>query len=228
MKTSGQIYAAGVTTAGVIVFLTALSRWYVPDAVLFGIYVAAAAALSAVKIRVPGGNATVTAGFVVLLLSGVQLGWQATVVLAGICGLSQSFLLSQKRPTAIQAGFNFASLVLSSLLAVSSSTLALGQPNGNNLLASLMLMSTLLFLANLFLVSLVISLSSGSRWADTVRRCNFSSFPFYCTGAAVAFVALTAAPGGKPVVLLTTVLVMLSAISFYRDMVGLWAERLKQ
>ena len=224
MKTSAKIFAGGVAAAGAAVLAAAATRWELSDWPLFGLCLAAAIALSAVKIRVPGNTATVTGGFVMLLIGGALLGWQATVAIAALAGVAHTVLFCKKRPAVLQTAFNVGSLVLSALAAAAAPALAFGTPVAQQyLMASLLVSATVLFAVNLLLVATVVSLADQTPVWRTIARCNFSSFPFYGVGAVVAYAALSAAPN-REIPLLVTGLVMVSAVACYRELVDLWAR----
>src|SRR5262249_16562010 len=117
MSKMAKSYIALVVASGMALLLLAAGSWSSANLRQFAIYLGLAALASALKVRIPGMEGTISPNFLFLLLGMVALPFSQVAVMSLAAALVQSFWASAKRPRLVQVAFNAAALVLSSSLA---------------------------------------------------------------------------------------------------------------
>lgn len=186
MPSRAKAYIAFVITSGTILVLLAADWWSSANLRQFVIYLCLAAFASALKVRIPGMEGTISPNFVFLLLGMMALPYSQVVVVSVASALVQSLWASAKRPRFVQVAFSVAALILSSSLAYRFSHLILAGSGTESLLVSVILAGSIYFPLNSALVSIVIGLVEGQPLKQVYQRCYAWVFPYFIVGIAFA------------------------------------------
>ena len=180
------IYVWAVVTAGALLLAGAALHWESVDPAAFLVCAGLAAWASTRKVALPCLTATITPGFVFLLLAAGKLSWAETVVIGVICGLVQCLWRPRKRPGLLQICFNVGTLSISAGLAhgVSHGLAVTGLDPGSAPLLGVA--GVVLLVANTLLVSTVLCLVEDSPLRSVWRSLQFWSFAYYLAGGVVA------------------------------------------
>lgn len=113
--------------------LLAAGWWSSANPRQFVIYLCLAAFASALKVRIPGMEGTISPNFVFLLLGMMALPYSQVVAVSVAAALVQSLWASAKRPRFVQVAFSAAALILTSSLAYAFSHLILTESGTESL-----------------------------------------------------------------------------------------------
>src|SRR5215831_1747159 len=127
MSKTAKAYIALVITSGTLLLLLAAGSWSSANIRQFAIYLGLAALASALKVRIPGMESTMSPNFVFLLLGMVALPFSQIVVISLIAALFQSLWTNPKHVRLVQVTFGAATLVLSSGIAFAFSHFVAGK-----------------------------------------------------------------------------------------------------
>jgi hypothetical protein len=176
--------------------------------------------LSALKVRLPGLEGSVSLGFVVLLSAVIELSLMEVCLVAAVGALVQCLWAPAHRPKLVQVAFSAASFVLAGALAFATVRHWATASIGDSLMGQLGAAAAILYLANTLLVSTMLCLVEREPLTTIWRRSHFWVFPYYLVGAAGAAILVSTSRvyGWMPslLVLPTMVLVYVS----YRIQVG--------
>ena len=117
MSRKTKAYIALVIASGALLLVLAAGSWSSANLKQFVIFLGLAALASALKVRIPGMESTISPNFVFLLLAMVALPFSHVAAISLVAALVQSLWASAKRPRLLQVAFSAAALVLSSSLA---------------------------------------------------------------------------------------------------------------
>src|SRR6266576_2863280 len=215
MTTKAKLYIAIMTALAAVILAVAASQWNPKNVGHFVLFFALAMLGSAMKIRLPGFQTTISTSFVFILI-GIALFSFGETVLIGLGGaLVQSFWKTQRRK-AVQALFNAACLTVCAAAAFSASHSALAMLGLNSLAAMMVLGACVYVVLNTGLVSLVISLAEERPLREIWSSCYEWTFPYFLVGAAVAGLASAAGQGTNWGVTLLVVPTMYFVYVHYR------------
>ena len=186
MPSQAKAYIAFVIASGAILVLLAADWWSSANLRQFVIYLCLAAFASALKVRIPGMEGTISPNFVFLLLGMMALPYSQVVAISVTAALVQSLWASAKRPRLVQIAFSAAALILSSSLAYKFSHLFLTGTGTESLLVGVILAGSIYFPLNSALVSVVIGLVEGQPLKQVCPRCYAWVFPYFMVGIAFA------------------------------------------
>ena len=186
MSRTAKAYVALVIVSGTLTLLLAAGSWSSVNLKQFAIYLGLAALASALKVRIPGMEGTISPNFVFLLLGMVTLPFSHVVVISLTAALVQSLWASAKRPRLVQVAFSAAALVLSSSLAYKFAHFVLVGSGSDSLVVCVILASSIYFPLNSALVSMVIGLVEGHPLKLVFDRCHQFAFPYFMVGIAFA------------------------------------------
>lgn len=186
MPKTAKAYIALVITSGTLPLLLAASSWSSANLRQFAIYLGLAALASALKVRIPGIESTMSPNFVFLLMGTVALPFSHIAVISVTAALVQSLWASAKRPRLVQVAFNAAALVLSSSLAYKFAHLVLAGSATDSATVCVILAGSVYFPVNAGLVSVVIGLAEGQPFKQLCLRCYQWAFPYFMGGIAFA------------------------------------------
>src|SRR5689334_5978379 len=117
MSKTAKAYIALVIASGTLLSLLAAGSWSSVNLRQFAIYMGLAALASAMKVRIPGMESTMSANFVFLLLGMAVRPFWRVIAITLTASLVQSLWASSKRPRLVQVVFSAAALILSSGIA---------------------------------------------------------------------------------------------------------------
>jgi len=182
---NAKLYITLVIASGLALLLFAAGAWSSTNLLQFSIYLGLAVLASALKVRIPGHESTMSPNFVFLLLGIVALPFSQVVAISVAAALIQTIWASSKRVRLVQVAFNAAALVLTSGIAYAFSHLY-GGTSGEFVVVRLILAGSIYFPVNSALVSVVIGLAEGRPIKQVCQRCYEWEFPYFMGGIAFA------------------------------------------
>jgi diguanylate cyclase (GGDEF)-like protein/putative nucleotidyltransferase with HDIG domain len=184
MGIRAKIFVAVTTVNGAVVLAFALGHWQSANLPRFLCYLLVAVLASALKVRLPGIEGTMSVNFLFVLLGVLELGLPETLLIGCAATLVQCFWQARQKPSAVKVAFNIG--MMANAIWLSYFTyhriefmLGEGKPFG------LMVAAVVYFVANTLPVSIIISLTEGKPCRKIWSECYFWSFPYYLVGAAV-------------------------------------------
>jgi hypothetical protein len=185
MPRQAKVYIALITCTGAAVLLFAARSWSSANHAQFLALLGFAAFASALKIRVPGIESTMSPNFIFLLLAMMCCSFSEVVAIALVAALVQS-LWRAKRPRLVQVAFSAAALVLSATVAFQAAHFLLGLSASNSPVVFAVLAGSLYLPFNTALVSAVIGLVEGRSFVQVGRICYECAFPYFTGGLVFA------------------------------------------
>jgi hypothetical protein len=185
MSKTAKAYIALVIASGTLLLLLAAGSWSSANLRQFTIYLGLTALASALKVRIPGMESTMSPNFVFLLLGMAVLPFSQVVAITLTASLVQSLWASAKRPRLVQVVFSAAALILSSSFAYKFAHLVLAG-NGAAPVVCVILAGSVYFPVDSTLVSMVIGLVEGQPFKQVWLRCYQWAFPYFMGGIAFA------------------------------------------
>jgi hypothetical protein len=186
MPSKAKAYITLVIASGMLLLFLAAGSWSSSNLRQFAIDLGLAALASALKVRIPGIESTISPNFVFLLLGMVALPFSQVAVISLAAALVQSLWASAKRPRLVQVAFNAAALVVSSSLAYKFAHLVLAGSATESAVVCVILAGSIYFPVDSGLVSMVISLAEGQPFKRVCLRCYQWAFPYFMGGIAFA------------------------------------------
>jgi hypothetical protein len=186
MPSKAKAYITLVIASGMLLLFLAAGSWSSSNLRQFAIDLGLAALASALKVRIPGIESTISPNFVFLLLGMVALPFSQVAVISLAAALVQSLSASAKRPRLVQVAFNAAALVVSSSLAYKFAHLVLAGSATESAVVCVILAGSIYFPVDSGLVSMVISLAEGQPFKRVCLRCYQWAFPYFMGGIAFA------------------------------------------
>lgn len=186
MPSLAKAYIALVIAAGTLLLLLAAGSWSSGNLRQFAIYLGLAALASALKVRIPGMESTMSPNFVFLLMGMVALPFSQVAAISLAAALVQSLWASAKRPRLVQVAFSAATLLLSSSLAYRFAHLVLSGSATDSAVVCVILAGSIYFPVNSGLVAMVIGLAEGQPFKRVFLRCYQLAFPYFMGGIAFA------------------------------------------
>jgi hypothetical protein len=189
MPIKAKAYIAIVIVLGALTLLTcALAEPQLPDFRRFLECFILAILASTFKIRPAGLQSSISLNFVLFIIAIATLSLTESLLIAAGCAVVQCLWRYRTRPTVVQVLFNVSALMIA-VFAASISTERLRV--GPAYVPGLVMAGVVLFLANTWLVSLVLALLKERSPLAIWRECHACAFPYYVAGAVVA-VAISA------------------------------------
>ena len=186
MSKMAKSYITLVIASGMALLLLAAESWSSAHLKQFAIYLGLAALASALKVRIPGMEGTISPNFVFLLMGIVGLPFSQVAAIGLMAALVQSLWASAKRPRLVQVAFSAAALVLSSSAAYKFAHLVLAGSTTDSAVVCVILAGSIYFPVNSSLVSIVIGLVEGQPLKQVFLRCYQWAFPYFMGGIAFA------------------------------------------
>jgi hypothetical protein len=186
MPSQAKAYISLIIVSGTLLLLLAAGSWSPTNLRQFVIYLGLAALASALKVRIPGMESTMSPNFAFLLLAMVALPFWQVVAVSLVAALVQSLWASAKRPRLVQVAFSAAALVLSSSFAYKFSHLVLVGNGAEFPVVCVILAGSIYLPVNCALVSIVIGLVEGQPLRQVCVRCYEWVFPYFMVGIAFA------------------------------------------
>jgi len=186
MSKTAKSYIALVIASGALLLMLAAGSWSSANLRQFAIYLGLAALASALKVRIPGMEGTISPNFIFLLLGMVALPFSQVAVISLAAALVQSLWASTKRPRLVQVAFSSSTLVVCSALAYKFAHLVLAGSTADSAVVCVILAGSIYFPVNSGLVSMVIGLAEGQPCKQVCLRCYQWAFPYFLGGIAFA------------------------------------------
>ena len=197
MPRNAKTYIWLILCSGAIVLLIAAGSWSSANLPQFVVLLGLTTISSAMKIRIPGIEGTMSPNFVFLVLGIAVCSFSEVIAIALVASLVQS-LWTAKQPRLVQVAFSAAALVLSAGVAYQASYLLLGSRAASSPVALVILAGSLYLPLNTALVSAVIGLVEGKPFAQVGRICYLSVFPYFMGG--ILFAGLMSGAFSRPTV----------------------------
>ncbi len=185
MPRTAKIYISLILTAGAAVLLLAAGSGHSTNVNQFLTILGFAAFASALKLRIPGMEATLSPNFIFLLLAMLCCSFSEVVAIALVAALVQS-LWAAKNPRLLQVAFSASALVLSASGALLLTRVLLRSSASDSPVVFAVLAGSLYFALNTALVSAVIGLVGGKSLLEVTRACYESVFPYFVGGVVFA------------------------------------------
>src|SRR6266478_7132115 len=195
MPSLAKAYIAMIAALAVAVLTVVASRWNPGNLGHFVLFFVLAMLASAMKIRLPGFETTISTNFVFILIAIALFSFGETVLIGLGGALVQSLWKTQQRPKPVQVLFNGACLTVCTAAAFWASHSVLALLGWSSLTAMMVLGACVYVLLNTGLVSLVISLAERCSLKQVWPSCYEWTFPYFLVGAAVAGLASAAGHG---------------------------------
>ena len=186
MSNSPKAYIALVITSGALLMLLAAGSWSSANVRQFAIYLGLAALASALKVRIPGMESTMSPSFVFLLVGMAVLPFSQVVAITLTASLVQSLCGTATRPRLVQVAFSAAALLVSSSLSYKFAHLVLAGNGAEAPVVFVILAGSIYFPVDSTLVSMVIGLVEGQPLKQAFLRCYQWAFPYFMGGIAFA------------------------------------------
>lgn len=181
MPRIAKAYIALIIGSGAMVLFLAAGSWSTISLRQFAIFLGLAAISSAMKIRIPGIEGTMSPNFVFVVLSMAVCGFSEVVAIT-LCAAMVQSLWTAKQLRLVQVAFSAAALVLSATLARQFAFLLFG-PNAINSPVALVIFAGCVYLSlNTAFVSAVIGLVEGKPVAQVASICYESVLPYFMGG----------------------------------------------
>lgn len=193
-------YVALVALAGAACIAHAISSSAeASDPAATAAYVVLALMASALKLRIPGMEGTISPGFVSVLTGVALMTLAETVLVVTLMALVQMYWSSAKRPQLLQAVFNVGVLAASSWVAFGTAQAVAPE----SVVLRVALAVAPLYLLNAGAVAAVLSLAAEGNLKHIWNRFQLTLFPYYLVGAVLAsLISLTARTQPQAVLLL--------------------------
>ena len=216
MPIKAKLDVAIMTALAGAILAIAASRWDPENLGHFVLFFALAMVGSAMKIRLPGFETTISISFVFVLIGLAWFSFGETVLIGLGGALVQSLWKVQTRPKPVQVLFNAACLTVCTAAAFWTSHTVPVMLGLHSTAAMMVLGACAYVVLNTGLVSLVISLAEGRPLTEIWSSCYEWTFPYFLVGAALAGLANATSNAGNLSVALLVVLAMYFVYVYYR------------
>jgi hypothetical protein len=187
MPKAAKLYVYLVSVLGTLALISAFWRPPEPhDLLRVGAYFLLSLVAAALKLRLPGLTGTMSIGFVLVLLSMVELTLPETMLLACAGVIVQCLWRAQRRPRAVQVIFSLAAVAASVVLAYQCTNLLKSRWHVYSIPVLMAPATCLYFAANSLPVAGVLALAEGVPLRTVWARAYLLSFPYYLLGGTVA------------------------------------------
>lgn len=186
MNFKARTFIALVISLGVLAATLAAAAWRsAPSLGQLAFYVLLTAAVSLIKLRLPGLEGTYSLNSIFLLAGAVYFTLPEVVIAAAAGVLVQSFAGAKTRPSFLQILFNASNEVFSIAAASVTITYLIRGGLWPARPALLAAAAAIYFVLNTGLVSGILTLLQGGSFVEVNRQWYSKSFPAYLLGAAV-------------------------------------------
>ena len=186
-----KVYIGTVIVSGTAILTSALLHLDSKNPINFIIFLALFTGAALFKGRIPGMTGTYTPVFFFVLVGSHVLSFSEVVLAAGLAGIVQNTLLVQRKPAPIQVDFNAANYMISSAAAFVFIHRELPGLAEQPLVLVLILGSSVYYMVNTALVSIVMTLIDGKRLSQVWRHWCLASLPYYMFGAVIASISVS-------------------------------------
>ena len=221
MTTPAKVYITLAIAAGAAILAYSVGSLRVSQPTPFLFLSLLALIGGGLKVRLPGMKATLSLGFLPIVLSTELLSLPETILMSAGTGAVQTLLCSKRKPQLVQTVFNMSALVVSISLAVWTSAWITASWSQQARPVSMAAGACIYYLSNTLLVSGVICLVEHKPLAALWSNCYFWTLPYYLIGGSlILFAAETAIRTDWPPSLLI-LSIMLLVYRYYK----MWIER---
>jgi len=173
------------SAAGAAVLGTACVNWHSNDLLKFGCYFAVAVLASAMKVRVPGIESTMSVNFLFVLLGVIELSLPETLVIGCAAALVQSLWKTKQRPEVVKVAFNVFSLTANAIFLTYYAYRLSAELIQHSMPLLLLVAGFTYFLTNSVPLSIVIALVEKRPLSGLWRETHFWTLPYNLAGAAI-------------------------------------------
>jgi putative nucleotidyltransferase with HDIG domain len=181
-----HVFIASMAVAGFVCIVGAFSHWQSSDSVKFTCYLTAALLSSALKVGLPGVEATLSVNFLFTLLGILELSLPETLLIGVASTLGQFYWRPARTLKPVQLVFNLSQVTVASATAYGAYKLVvlyvLHAPGPLALLVA----AITHFACNSGAMSAIIGLTEAKPLSKVWTDSYLWSFPYYMVGAAVA------------------------------------------
>jgi signal transduction histidine kinase/ActR/RegA family two-component response regulator len=189
MQGKAQWYIGTVIATAVCIVVMAGHDFVAAPSSTFYIYLAAAVLSSGVKISLPMISGTLSANFILVLVSITELSLGEALLIAGASAAWQYVWHARERIEAVKLAFNLSAVTVTvyGALFVHRKLLLAGEFVERPM--AIALVAVTYFLVNTWIIATVIALTEKKKPARVWTECYFWSFPYYLAGASVVAAA---------------------------------------
>ena len=186
MKDRAHRYISLMVVLGAMAGLAMFTRWRIDNPLQFSVYLFLGLLTSGWKVSLPGIPGTMSANFLYVILSILELSLGETLLLGGLSALVQYAWKARTRFQFQKAAFNVASIWIAVTYTESLVHNHTLESWHVTLPLRLVLGAGAYFLGNTLSIALAIAATEGRPGVSTWRECYFWSFPYYLVGGALA------------------------------------------
>ncbi len=184
-----KVMIGTVAIASLFALSFGLVRWQTQDWPQLVLLSAAAALSSRFKVKLPGMTSSMSGNLSVILLGVTQLGLLASLVVAIVAAISQSYGSGGNKLRPIQFTFNACTLLNAAGFAYLAYHSQIFAARATGHMMSLVLAAVIYFLANTAPVASIIGLTEGGNPFALWHKVFMWSFPNYVIGAGLTAIA---------------------------------------
>ncbi len=209
-NTTGNLFTAVVLALGLSVLTTQLLQWTPKNLAVFYGYLLLALVTSGLKLNLPAVAGSISVNFVFVLLGIVDLSLAETLLIGCTATfLHSGFHVSPDR-TRIPALFHVPNTALAIATAYNVYHWSWLSPDRLSPFLTLMLTASVLYGMNTFPLAAYQAFATRRSLGEAWKECESKTFPYYCSGAAVAMLL----KGGTQVLRWESLLLIVPAIYF--------------
>lgn len=215
MPTNAKLYISLVCAVGLALLVAALVEWQSADTVRYATYVCIALLAATRKVQLPKLTGTISPSFVFVLLALAQCSFAEVIIMTVATAFVQCCWMPKRPPQAVQVLFSACTLAASAALAFGSTHGLLAPIFARSLSLELCVATTIYFVGNTVMVSVVLCLVQRKPLTGIWEQCVSWSFPYYLIGAAlVGIMTETARIQGYAASLLALPLLYLVSLTY--------------
>jgi hypothetical protein len=186
MPNAAKIYIPAVIGAGLAIAIYAVLHWEAASPISFSVFLALFVGAALLKGRIPGITGTYSPVFFFVLLGSHLLSFSEIIFAAALAGIVQCTFFVLRNPSPIQVAFNASNMIISTALAFAVIHREVPGLSDQPLMMLLMLGSSVYYVVNTVMVSIVVTLVDGKPLSQVWRHWCLRSLPYYLFGAVIA------------------------------------------
>ena len=174
-----------VIAGGSIVLVASLAHWHSNDLLKFFCYLTIAILASAMKVRLPGMESTMSVHFLFVLLGVLELSLAETLTIGCTAALAQCLWKTKQTPDAVKVAFNVLGMTSIAIAATYGVYHFAEAAVRNSMPLLLVAAACTYFISNTVPIAIAIALTEKRPLRGIWSETYFWSLPFYLVGAAV-------------------------------------------